>query len=149
MESSDQNVASYRLEGTWRPNEDLNKTFLSEPRPFPQSLSFTKDDAVAGLVPKLQADRLKELNATVYMSGYMTMKQEKETKRVPFVLSAVFRNPHVIFWLERDGDTFGNTESFNVMLATSGDANRDLLFVGGDQGKETFIALERVPASTK
>ena len=149
LETTEQNVVANRLEGTWRPKAELNKSFLSKPRSFADSMTFTRDDTVASLIPKVYVERLKQLNVIIYMAGYMTLEFKTEKKRFPFILSSLFGNPHILFWLEKKGELFGDSESFNVMLATSGEASRDLLFVGGDQAQESFIALERVPEATE
>ena len=82
----------------------------------------------------------------VYLAGHL----ELNGKKCPFVVTHVRGNPHVMFWLERDGDPFGNGESFNVMLAVAENKQDDLLFVGGDFNNQPFSAFERAKVeSTK
>ena len=70
-------------------------------------------------------------------------------KTLPFIVTNVHGNSHVFFWLARDGDQFGNGESFNVMLAVAEDKQNDLLFVGGDFNNQPFSAFERAETKPK
>lgn len=76
----------------------------------------------------------------IYLAGFVNL----DGKDCPFVLTHTRGNPHVVFWLEREGDPFGNGESFNVMLAVAQKKQNDLLFVGGDFNNQAFSAFERI-----
>ena len=64
-------------------------------------------------------------------------------KENPFIVTTHHGNPHILFWLEQDGNPFGNGESFNVMLTVAKDKKNDLLFIGGDFNNQPFLAFQR------
>ncbi len=52
-------------------------------------------------------------------------------------------NPHIFYFRERGGDPYGDSESYNVMLAPAKDRENDLLSVGGDFNNQPFVANAR------
>lgn len=62
----------------------------------------------------------------------------------PFALVELSGNPHIIFWREKDGDMFGDVESFNVMMARAEEEANDLFFWGGDFNNQPFVAFKRI-----
>jgi hypothetical protein len=147
VEPDKENVVASRLEGTWRPHAALTerltgrKVIAGGESPFGQ-LVFKSDPSLAEQLPEKFVKALAERKARIYMAGTMRFKE----KKLPFYLINISGNPHVLFFLERDGDRFGNGESFNVALAPAKETKNDLLFIGGDFNNEPFKAFERVPA---
>ena len=145
VETDKENVVASRLEGGWHLHNDLTKRLTGDAEPQPGELPFRgqmrfdSDQSVAGKVPGKYARVLTERKMKIYMAGYIT----SAGKAYPFVLTNIHGNPHVLFWLERDGDPFGNVESFNIMLTVAKDKQNDLLFVGGDFNNQPFSAFER------
>lgn len=140
VEPDKENVVASRLEGNWQVHESLSRRLTGKAKTRPSKLSFKSDPSVAAKVPDKYAKFFREKNMKVYLAGNV----ELDGKQCPFVATHIHGNPHIIFWLERDGDPFGNGESFNVMLAVAEDEKGDLLFVGGDFNNQPFSAFERV-----
>ncbi len=140
VEDDKENVVASRIEGDWQASASLNQRLTGREKGRPAKLSFQSDPSVASKVPAKYADYLTQQNLKVYLAGHVQLGE----KECPFVLTTIHGNPHVIFWLERDGDPFGNGESFNVMLVVAEDQQNDLLFVGGDFNNQPFSAFERV-----
>jgi hypothetical protein len=145
VEADKENVVSSRLEGDWQLHGALTQRLTGEAKSRPGSLSFTSDPSVAGKIPDKYAKVFAERTMKIYLAGYVNF----DGKNHPFVVTNVHGNPHVLFWLERDGDPFGNGESFIVMLTVAKDKQHDLLFVGGDFNNQPFSAFERVKAEPK
>jgi hypothetical protein len=134
------NVVSSRLEGHWKINAAIS-TRLGRNRGG--ILEFKSDRKVVDTIPEKYEKFLAD--STIYMAG--TMKRNEIVH--PFILIEVKGNPHVVYFRERDGDTLGDAESFNVMLAVAKDKPNDLLFVGGDFNNQPFTAYERIAADRK
>lgn len=139
VEPDKENVVASRLEGNWQTVESLTQRLTGNVTSRPTSLAFKSDPAVAGLVPDKYANVFAQRGMKIYLAGYVAI----DGKGHPFVVTHVHGNAHVLFWLERNGDPFGNGESFNVMLAVAKDKQQDLLFVGGDFNNQPFSAFER------
>jgi len=146
VEPDKENVVASRLEGNWQLHESLSQRLTGKPQTRTSKLSFKSDPSVAGKIPDKFAKFFTKQNMKIYLAGHV----ELDGKNCPFVVTHIRGNPHVMFWLERDGDPFGNGESFNVMLAVADDTQNDLLFVGGDFNNQPFSAFERMKVeSTK
>ena len=78
---------------------------------------------------------------TIYAMGLA--KGLWNDEEVPFFLTAIHGTPRVFWFRERDGDPFGDEESFNVMLASGAGREDDLLFRGGDFNNQPFTAYKR------
>ena len=139
VEPDKENVVASRLEGNWQAHNSLTQRLTGNAKSRPGKLSFKSDPSVAGMVPDKYAKFFTEHKMKIYLAGYVNF----DGKDHPFVVSQIRGNPHVMFWLERNGDPFGNGESFNVMLAVAKDKQNDLLFVGGDFNNQPFSAFER------
>ena len=137
VEPDKENVVASRLEGIWQTHESLSQRLTGKAKTRSAKLSFKSDPSVAAKVPDKYAKFFREQNMKVYLAGTV----ELDGKKCPFVVTHIRGNPHVMFWLERDGDPFGNGESFNVMLAVAEDKQNDLLFVGGDFNNQPFSRL--------
>ena len=146
VEPDKENVVASRIEGNWQSHEDLTKRLTGKVTsppgelPFKGELSFKSDPSVAEMVPGKYAKFFTEQKTKIHLAGYLKFNGKDH----PFVLTQIHGNPHVIVWLEQNGDPFGNGESFNVMLAVAKDKQNDLLFVGGDFNNQPFSAFERV-----
>jgi hypothetical protein len=147
LQTEKENVVSGRLLGQWSVSETLTSRLRKGADSQRFSLTFTEDRQVAAKIPDADAERFRQNKWQVYLAGQMTFLAGERVTKGPFVLSQVYGNPHVIFWLEKDGNEFGNGESFNLMLVPAEERAKDLLFVGGDHASEPFMALERVPDS--
>ena len=145
VEPDKENVVASRLEGGWQLHKDMTKRLTGDVErqpgelPFKGKLAFESDPSIAGKIPDKYARVFAERKMKIYLAGYIKFAGNAH----PFVLMNIHGNPHVLFWLERDGDPFGNGESFNVMLAVAEDKQNDLLFVGGDFNNQPFSAFER------
>lgn len=140
VEPDKENVVASRIEGDWQVHAPLTERLTGGQGLLLKKLSFKSDPAVATKIPGKYAEHFQQQNIKIYLAGHV----ELDGKKCPFVVTNIHGNPHVIFWLERDGDPFGNGESFNVMLTVAEDQQNDLLFVGGDFNNQPFTALERV-----
>ena len=78
---------------------------------------------------------------TVYMTGLA--KGLWEDQEAPFFLTSLYGTPRVVWFRPRNGDPFGDVESFNVMLARGTERGDDLLFRGGDFNNQPFTAYKR------
>lgn len=142
VKTEKENVVAGRLEGKWQPHIPLTKRLLGkryQPGPATSSsyISFSAEPSVVQKIPAKHEKFLKD--KTIYMAGIMT----RWDKDYPFILIELFGNPHIVYFREREGDPMGDTESFNVMLASAKDKPNDLLFIGGDFSREPFAAYER------
>ena len=140
VEPDKENVVASRLEGTWIQHVELSIRLKGKTLPRYKKISFKSDSSVTGKIPEKHVKFFTERKLKIYLAGYVNIRG----KDYPFVLTNVHGNPHVICWLERDGDPFGNLESFNLMLASAKDKKNDLLFTGGDFNNTAFLAFERV-----
>ena len=145
VEPDKENVVASRLEGNWQTRKSLTQHLTGNAKSRPAKLSFKSDPSVAAKVPDKYARFFTEHKMKVYLAGYVKL----DGKDCPFVLTHIRGNPHVMFWLERNDDPFGNGESFNVMLAVAEDKQNDLLFVGGDFNNQPFSAFERLKREPK
>ncbi|PQO36917.1 hypothetical protein C5Y96_07075 [Blastopirellula marina] len=144
IEPGKENVVASRIEGDWQVHAPLTERLTGGQGLLLKRLSFKSDPAVATKIPGKYAEYFQQQNMKVYLAGRVDL----DGKKCPFVVTNIHGNPHVIFWLERDGDPFGNGESFNVMLTVAEDRQNDLLFVGGDFNNQPFSAFERVKAES-
>lgn len=132
------NVVASRLEGRWKVNAGIS-TRLGRNRGG--ILEFNANHKVVAKIPQKYNEFLAD--RTIYMAGTMIRDETAHG----FILIQHKGNPHVVYFRERDGDPFGDAESFNVMLAVAEDTANDLLFVGGDFNNQPFTAYERSPAT--
>ena len=134
VEADKDNVVSSRLEGRWAVNAVIS-TRLG--RNQGGLIEFKTDKNIVKRIPKKYEEFLA--NKTIYMAGTFT----RFGKSFPFILLEIKGNPHIVCFRDRDGEPFGDAESFNVMLAVAKDSKNDLLFVGGDFNNQPFTAYER------
>jgi hypothetical protein len=144
-----QNVVSSRLAGSWKMNKELTIKLYGNDKVVGENamseVSFEVDDEVFNLFLKAKlADQMTEEQKAkmpaFYQAGWMRFAKQK----CPYFLTEMSGNPVIIFFLKRDGDIFGNGESFNVMLAVAKDTKNDALFIGGDFNNQPFRAYSRV-----
>jgi hypothetical protein len=79
----------------------------------------------------------------IFMSGIMTLGGKEH----PFLLVAMAGNPCVLYFREKNGDRFGDGESFLFALTPAKEPANDLLFVGGDFNNQPFSAFRRVESA--
>jgi hypothetical protein len=139
--TQEQNVVASRLAGSWKVEPALSERLTGRATAVGGSLVFVADDEVKKKIPARFMDAAKKEGITieVRLAGYLEMRGAKQ----PFILTTVEGNPHVFYFRERGGDPFGDSESFNVMLAPAKDRKNDLLFIGGDFNNQPFRAYER------
>jgi hypothetical protein len=105
-------------------------------------MTFRSDATIAGLIPERMASQLLQAfpSVQIFMAGTMTMGG----KDYPFLLVSTNGNPHVLFFREKNGDRFGDGESFLLALTPAKEPANDLLFIGGDFNNQPFSAFRRV-----
>ena len=136
------NVVASRLAGSWTIETKLNERLTGKPAGARTTLVVTVDQAVEKKVPARFMKALKDgaHETQIYLAGHIEIDGAKH----PFILTAIHGNPHLIYFRERGGDPFGDSESFNLALAPSHNRDNDLLFVGGDFNNQPFRAYSRV-----
>lgn len=140
LEKDPENVVASRLEGSWQVSSQLAKRLSGERRVLLQSVSFKSDPTMLAKVPAAHAEAITAKSGKVYFAGYITFKDQE----LPFLLTTLHGNPHIVLWMEQGGDRFGNIESMNIMLAVAEEKQNDLMFLGGDFNNQPFNPYERV-----
>jgi hypothetical protein len=142
VRTQEQNVVASRLAGSWKIDTVLTERLTGRTTTAMETLVVVPDPEVQKKIP----DRFKEavkkegLDLEIRMSGYIEIRGAK----LPFILTTIHGNPHLFYFRERGGDSFGDSESFNLMLAPAKETKNDLLFVGGDFNNQPFRAYSRV-----
>ncbi|MCI0358330.1 MAG: hypothetical protein L0211_07600 [Planctomycetaceae bacterium] len=141
IRTQEQNVVASRLAGSWKLEPALTERLTGKATALDTTLVFVADPEVKKKVPArfIEAAKKEGITIEVRMAGYLEIRGAK----YPFILAAFQGNPHVFYFRERGGDPFGDSESFNVMLAPAKDRKNDLLFVGGDFNNQPFSAYSR------
>ncbi|MDP6380276.1 MAG: hypothetical protein QF662_02925 [Phycisphaerae bacterium] len=146
-----ENVVASRLEGTWRLHAKLTERLTGRkvrPGGKARGFIFESDSAVAETIPEKYDKFLK--GKQVFMAGTMRfLGRGAGAGARPFILIQYKGNPHIVYFMQRDGAPMGDAESFNLMLAVAKDKAKDLLFIGGDFNNQPFSAFERVPDNPK
>jgi hypothetical protein len=132
------NMLAARLEGTWKPRPDLNRRLTGDESRAGELVVVFDAKAVPEPVLRKFGARAK-VKLTVYAIGRITLRSQER----PFLLTALHGNPHLLWFRERNGDPFGDAESFNLMIAPGKAATEDLLLVGGDFNNQPFSAYGR------
>ena len=128
-----ENVVSSRISGSWTVDRalSLKLTGVEESTGGENpigNVTFESDTEVIDGLPEQYKDKFEELGTRVFMCGWMSFGKQK----CPFFVVERSGNPHILFFLEKDGEVYGNGESFNVMMAVAKEPKNDLLFIGGD-----------------
>lgn len=135
----DQHVVASRLEGEWILDAALTARLWPGRRAGRgERLGFAVDPAVFEAVPERVLSMLSGLTCT--LAGTLTRQGEQH----PFLLVTLRGNSQLIWFAERDGQAFGDLESFIVSLARAEQRTDDLLLVGGDFNNQPFVAFQRV-----
>jgi hypothetical protein len=134
VDGDKENVVASQIEGAWVPDVNVSERLGSKPR---GQIAFKTDSSRIQEIPS-KFDRFLR-GKQIYVCG--TMTQDKVDTL--FILIEHKGNPHLVYFREQDGDPFGDSESFNVMLARAKDQANDLLFVGGDFNNQPFVAFRR------
>jgi hypothetical protein len=139
-QATEHNVVASRLAGSWKLDPGLTERLRGEVT-GPGTMVFVADSDVKAKVPAkfLDAAKREGIAIEIRLAGYLEMGGIKH----PFILATFHGNPHVFYFRERGGDPFGDSESFNVMLAPAKERKNDLLFVGGDFNNQPFRAYAR------
>ncbi len=139
VEPDQQNVVASRLEGAWVPDAVVGERLGTEAH-FAR-IEFESDPSIVARIPEKYSEFLAEKQ--LFQAGMMTMRRRDKLQKHAFLLIVHSGNPHVVFFRERDGDPFGDGESFNVALTPGKEKKNDLLFVGGDHNNQPFDAYRR------
>jgi len=137
------NVVANLLEGAWVVDTEALGVQRSGGK-----MIFTRDPA--GIPQRVFDDfgRHSEEPLTVYAVGMLTFVSDdgRETK-VPYFLTTINGNPNVVWFRERGGDPFGDSERLIVMaFRTNNDAPagpNDRLFIGGDFNNQAMTPFVR------
>ncbi len=135
----EKNIVALAMEGEWL--YELKDGENSEK----QILSFQKDSTALSLVPKKFYKVL--FDKPIYSAGYLSLSSEKRNitiKSVPYLLTTIYGNPHVVIFMERDGKPYDDAEGFNIFIPTTGEKEKDILYMGGDNAHEPFQPFQRV-----
>jgi hypothetical protein len=97
-------------------------------------------------MPALQGDErgerfaadFREAVRRIYQTGELVMIERDETMTFAYALISWRGNPHLLL-LEKEDDF----ESAHIMLARDPKGDNDILFMGGDQTKESFAPMKR------
>ncbi len=136
----EKNIVALHMEGEW------SYEVMDEEKPYETGIIFQKDTTILTLIPKKYYDFL--VKNPIYAAGYMIISSKKddkmEEKKVPFLLTTLFGNPHIVWFRERGGDPLGDAESFNVFIPSTGEKENDIMYLGGDMPHEPFRPFKRV-----
>jgi hypothetical protein len=138
---TEQNVVASRLAGSWKLEPALTERLTGRVAAPGDAIVVVADSEVEKKVPAKfwEAAKKEGFTLDVRMAGYIEMRGAK----YPFILSSIHGNPHLIYFRERGGDPFGDSESFNLALVPAKEEKNDLLFVGGDFNNQPFRAYAR------
>lgn len=134
-----------RLAGQWKLSlplsKHLHKTFRT---PKVRALSLTIDTKALGKIPAPIRPLLQK--NILIVAGWMKIFTKKQAipYKIPFVVTLFNGEVQLLFFLHRGKSKYSNPESFQVMLVTSRDKKRDVLFVGRDLGIGNMAAFRRV-----
>lgn len=132
------NVTASRLIGKWKINLVLTNRLAREKSTDSRVIEFVQDSTVMKLLsPRVQ----QNLSAvTIFKSGFIT----SEGKTNPFILTERDGNTHLLWFRDRDGVKYDDTESFILFIAVGHDKKNDLLCIGGDFNNQPFSLWDRV-----
>jgi len=135
-----ENVVASRLEGKWKVHADLSKRLWGRAaESIDVEFTYDKTALPEEVLKKLGTRTKGKTTFTIYAIGKMKL----DAKEYPFLLTALHGNPHVVYFRERNGNPLGDTESFNLGVASAKVKDNDLLLVGGDFNNQPFTILER------
>ncbi|MBX9790652.1 MAG: hypothetical protein K2Y37_17180 [Pirellulales bacterium] len=143
VEPDEENVVASKLLGIWKQQDALTKRLRGVRSDARKSQSFISEPGITAKIPEKYVRVFLVQKIKIYVAGYMELHNDRH----PFVLIQLRGNPTILYWRERDGDAFGDTESFTVMVAAATDKKDDLLFIGGDFNNQAFTAYERQETS--
>lgn len=129
----DQNVVASAIEGTWKPDSKMDNEI--------KEVAFALDTSILNILPKKYYRYLKA--KPIYFAGRLTLKRGAKNYKFPCVLITLHGNPHIVFFRDRNGETLGDTESFNLFIARKKNREDDILFIGGDFNGEPFVSYKR------
>lgn len=141
------NVVANLLKGTWM--RDIETSEALSLGKWYDKVTFSRDQ---NAIPQRVLDDYGKRYETriIYAIGMMTLAADGREVELPYLLTAVTGNPNVVWFRERGGDPFGDTERFIVMgFRTDNEAPagpKDRLFIGGDfnnQAMQPFVRLAK------
>lgn len=138
LDENPNNVVASRLEGEWIADPSISARLWADNVKRKERFAFRSDPRVADALPERYREMFAEHPA--YMAGTMTRLGREH----PFVLLSIHGNPHLLWFRGKDGDPFGDLESFNLFVARAERWEDDVLFVGGDFNNQPFLAYQRV-----
>jgi hypothetical protein len=150
------NLLSLELRGSWTMDLDvMGRMYPDAKSPggkFEVTFSENADQTkrilanIEKAMPALQGDDrgdrfaadFREAVRRIYQTGELVMIERDETMTFAYALIVWRGNPHLLL-LEKEDDF----ESAHIMLARDPKGDNDILFMGGDQTKESFVPLKR------
>lgn len=126
-----------RLEGQWVINPDIS-TRLEPGRPSlpPKTVEFVKSDKV---LDQLRAASSRFRSDAIVMAGTLKLNAEEH----PFVIESERGNSHLVILTPQRGDAIGTYISVFICMVPARDTTKDLLFLGGDNPRESSAAYDR------
>jgi len=148
LEKVEHNITAQRLVGTWVMDRPATERLTGEKLKPNEGwvIEFAFDSSMLSKVPAKHVKKFKDMQLKFYLAGHLTLTRGDKPKTpltVPFMLTSLFGNPHIVMWFERGGDPYGNTESFMLLLVKAKDTANDLLYLGGDTSNDDFRAFTR------
>lgn len=133
-----QNVLCARLEGRWLVDAEI--TAKLDPAPdakLPRAVDFTKDESVfkkiLAVYPRLSSE-------SPLTSGTAVLNGEKHY----YILLTQNGDSHLLMFLATREEPVGEPHSVHVAMGCSRNAEKDMLFLGGDLARESAACYTRV-----
>jgi len=136
--ASKENLLLSRLEGQWVINSEISyRLEPGRPTLAPKTVEFAKSDKVLEQL-RLLSPRFK--SDIVVMGGTMKMNGESH----PFVIESEKGFSHLVILHPERGDPIGQIITAYICMAPARDTMKDLLFMGGNNPRESSAAFDRV-----
>lgn len=132
------NVVASRIVGKWIMDNELTERLKPNHALNKDTIEFISDTSIKELVPSMYDEIAK--SHEVFLTGYFTFNN----KQYPFMLVDLDGNTQLVYFRERDGIAYGDTESFILFIAVSANKKKDILLTGGDFNNEAFSAWDRL-----
>lgn len=132
-----ENLLLSRLEGQWTVNVDISgRLEPGRPQLPPKMVEFVKSDKV---LDQLREASPRFKSEAVVMGGTMKLNGESH----PFVIESERGNSHLVILTPQRGDPIGTIVTAFICMAPARDTMKDLLFLGGNNPRESAAAYDR------
>lgn len=137
-------LISHKLEGNWKIHTPITQHLRNLEDFHIKEVSFRKDPKI---LKNLPPDFVKDLaRFPLYLAGHLSIhmvKGGKEAKHdLEFVIAEYSGHPWLLY-LQKEKGKYVDIESNYIYIVSAEDSKNDLLFIGGDNPREAFTALER------